>query len=160
MKKTFKSTCGTSFFSDTILTSINELKKINLYPTYEQNNGENKVNFRFDCETESGEPFTIYDWKLYRPIGLDEEILFHIGASNQKASEQAKNELVEALQSTMKKNFYIMYNIGKAKYVINFYNGVKTHSDGSPFYDIKIFQNKKTLESFKKQLIQEGYSER
>ena len=60
----------------------------------------------------------------------------------------------------MKKKFYIMYNIGKAKYVISFYNGVKTHSDGSPFYDIKIFQNKKNLESFKKQLIQEGYSER
>lgn len=98
MKNTLKSTGGTSFLGDTILTSINELKKINLYPTYEQNNGENKVNIFFDCETESGEPFTIYDWKLYRPIGLDEEILFHIGAFNQKASEQAKNELVEALQ--------------------------------------------------------------
>lgn len=98
MKNTLKRTSGTSFLGDTILTSINELKKINLYPTYEQNNGENKVNFEFDCETESGEPFTIYDWKLYRPIGLDEEILFHIGAFNQKASEQAKNALVEALQ--------------------------------------------------------------
>ena len=99
MKKTFKSTCGTSFFGDTILTSINELEKIGIYPVYEQNTGDNKTNFEFEVETSKGEPFTIYDWKFYRPIGLDEQILFHIGAFTKEASERAKSELIEALQN-------------------------------------------------------------
>ena len=40
------------------------------------------------------------------------------------------------------KNFYIRYNIGKSKYVVNYHNGERLHSDGSPFYDIEIFKNK------------------
>ena len=99
MKRTFKSTFGTSFLGDTILTSINDLKKIGIFPVCEQNSGNNKTNFDFDLETEKGEPFTIYDWKLYRPIGLDEKISFHIGAFTKEASERAKSELIEALQT-------------------------------------------------------------
>lgn len=98
MKNTTKSTCGTSFLSDTILTSIEQLEKINLFPNYEENDGEDKVNFEFDCETEQGEPFTIYDWKLYRPIERDEMIEFHIGTFTREASKRAKSELTEALR--------------------------------------------------------------
>ena len=99
MKKTNKSTCGTSFLGDTILTSINELKKIGLNPVCESNDGDGKTNFDFELETKQGEPFTIYDWKVYRPIGLDEQISFHIGAFTKQASERAKSELIEALQT-------------------------------------------------------------
>lgn len=49
-------------------------------------------------------------------------------------------------------------NIGKAKYVVNFHNGVSTHSDGSPFFDIEIFKNKKKKEAFIKSLKKEGYT--
>lgn len=99
MKNTNKSTNGTSFFGETILTSINELKRVNVLPVCEQNDGQDKVNFEFELETELGEPFTIYDWKIYRPIGLDEMISFHIGSHTLKASEHAKEELIKALQT-------------------------------------------------------------
>jgi len=60
----------------------------------------------------------------------------------------------------MEKNFYIQEGIGKAKYVVNFHNGVKKHNDGSDFYDIKIFKNKKDLDKFKETLLKRGYEER
>ena len=44
---------------------------------------------------------------------------------------------------SLPKQYHLQMNIGKAKYVVNHYNGIKTHKDGSPFYDIKIFKNKK-----------------
>ncbi len=47
------------------------------------------------------------------------------------------------------KEFNIMYNIGKAKYVLNYYVG-KKHKDKSKFFDIAIFKNKKELNKFLK----------
>ena len=58
------------------------------------------------------------------------------------------------------KNFYMQYNIGKSKYVVNFHNGERFYSDGSPFYDIKIFKNKVVLGRFIKELLNSGYVER
>jgi hypothetical protein len=55
------------------------------------------------------------------------------------------------------KQFYIQYNIGQSKYVVNFHNGVKQHKDGSKFFDIAIFNNKKLLKSFVKNLINQNY---
>ena len=53
-----------------------------------------------------------------------------------------------------------MNNIGRIKYTINFHDGVKTHSDGSPFYDITIFSSKVKLAKFRKDLLTKGYIER
>jgi hypothetical protein len=55
------------------------------------------------------------------------------------------------------KTFNLMYNVGKAKYVINYHNGIKKHKDDSPFYDIDIFKNKKYFNSFIKKLLLKGY---
>ena len=55
------------------------------------------------------------------------------------------------------KNYYIQYNIGKCKYCVSFHDGVQTHRDGSPFYGINIFKNKKKMNSFVKQLVLDGY---
>ena len=55
------------------------------------------------------------------------------------------------------KSFNIQYNIGKAKYVINFHDGKKKHPDGSKFYDIRIFKNKKKFDAFKKELESNNY---
>jgi hypothetical protein len=55
------------------------------------------------------------------------------------------------------KKYSIMFSVGRAKYVVNYHDGVKTHRDGSPFYDINILKNKKDLESFVSMLISEGY---
>jgi hypothetical protein len=60
----------------------------------------------------------------------------------------------------MKKEYYLQYNIGRAKYVVNFHNGVSTHKDGSAFYDIRIFRNKPAVELFIKELSNKGYKER
>lgn len=58
------------------------------------------------------------------------------------------------------KKFYIKYNVGKAKYVVNFHDGVKKHKDGSDFYDINIYKSKKELNKFITQLLSDGYLEK
>lgn len=57
----------------------------------------------------------------------------------------------------MAKRYYVQQGIGKSKYVVNFHNGVKKHEDGSPFYDINIFRNKKSMEQFINRLSKRGY---
>lgn len=39
-------------------------------------------------------------------------------------------------------------NIGTAKYVVNFHVPGNTHADGSEFYDIAIFRNKRRKDKF------------
>jgi hypothetical protein len=46
------------------------------------------------------------------------------------------------------KNYFLQYNVGKAKYLVSWHDGIKKHSDGSDFYDVKIFKNKKYLNRF------------
>lgn len=56
------------------------------------------------------------------------------------------------------KTFYTVNNVGRAKYTVSYHNGIKAHNDGSDFYDIAIFSNKKKLNTFVKELKNEGYS--
>lgn len=55
------------------------------------------------------------------------------------------------------RTFNIQTNIGKAKYLVNYHNGVTTHEDGSPFFDIAIFENKRKLKIFTDSLKCKGY---
>lgn len=57
------------------------------------------------------------------------------------------------------KIFYSQDNIGNAKHTVSFHNGVKTHKDGSPFFDIAIFKNKKEMDQFKSKLSAKNYKE-
>ena len=59
----------------------------------------------------------------------------------------------------MKKTYHIQYNIGNAKYVVRFHDGVKTHHDGSQFFDIHLFKNKKRMGNFITFLAEQGYVE-
>lgn len=59
-----------------------------------------------------------------------------------------------------KKLYYERMNVGKAKYTVNYHDGVKTHRDGSAFYDLAIFKNKKDLQDFISKLSKEGYKEK
>lgn len=61
---------------------------------------------------------------------------------------------------TNSKTFYTQSNIGTAKYVVSYHNGVKKHGDGSPFFDIAIFRNKKKVKAFTSGLIANGYKEK
>lgn len=54
-------------------------------------------------------------------------------------------------------DYYEQQNIGSVKYIVNFYDGVKTHQDGSKFYDIRIFKNKIKKDKFIQELTAKGY---
>jgi hypothetical protein len=55
------------------------------------------------------------------------------------------------------KQFYRQDNIGHAKYTISFHNGIDKHKDGSDFFGIKIFKNKKKMFAFVDELQRNGY---
>jgi hypothetical protein len=96
MKPTKKSISGTSFHDTTIVASVKQIIEMCGEPSYESNTGEDKVNYEWTMETDSGNVFTIYDWKEYRPITLNERITWHIGGHNREITEQAKSELIKA----------------------------------------------------------------
>ena len=56
-----------------------------------------------------------------------------------------------------KKRFKQQNGIGKSKYTISYHDGKKKHKDGSDFFDIKIFKNKKDLSDFVGTLAKQGY---
>lgn len=60
----------------------------------------------------------------------------------------------------MTKQFHLMYNVGSSKYVINDHDGVSTHKDGSPFFGINLFRNKKKFEAKQRELKKAGYVEK
>ena len=66
-----------------------------------------------------------------------------------------KNQIIQLFKGTKKYN--TQSNIGNVKYVVNFHDGLKTHSDGSEFYDIRCFKNKKRMKEFIKELESNGY---
>lgn len=49
--------------------------------------------------------------------------------------------------------YNIMYNVGKAKYLVSYSDGTKKHKDGSEFFDIEIFKSKKAMNEFLKKLL-------
>ena len=97
MKKTNSNTDGTSFHNVVIRANVQDLIKALGEPTIQDNTGEDKVNFEWDCETEDGDVFTIYDWKEYRKINDIEVIEWHIGAHSKSVSNVAKMEIQKQL---------------------------------------------------------------
>lgn len=77
-------------------------------------------------------------------------------------SAKVANKLLRIAESLVAssgspKEYYLMENIGRAKYVVNFHDGVQTHKDGSAFYDIRIFRKKSDAEAFMNLLARKGY---
>lgn len=101
-KLTQQSVSGTSFHNVTIKATVNELMEILGEPSDMDNSGQDKVNVEWECETENGKPFTIYDWKEYRPIGYDELIEWHIGAHNKSTAQNAYHEVQGMLNDYLK----------------------------------------------------------
>ena len=96
-KKTNSSTNGTSFYDVTFKASVNQLINAFGEPDYDGNTGEDKVNFEWEMETEDGEVFTIYDWKEYRMIDVNEKIEWHIGSFSKGNSLDAQSEVLKEL---------------------------------------------------------------
>jgi hypothetical protein len=57
------------------------------------------------------------------------------------------------------KRYNILKQVGKAKYVVSYHDGIKKHSDGSDFYDIAIFKSIKKMNPFILDLYNKGYME-
>jgi hypothetical protein len=102
MRKTSKEVNGTSFFDTTIGTTVHTLRKLLGEPYCEGNDGEDKVNFEWHCQTYEGNVFTVYDWKEYKVLDEHEIIEFHIGGHNKAVTEQARNEIYDALENYSK----------------------------------------------------------
>jgi hypothetical protein len=103
MRKTNKSTGGTSFHDTTIGTTVHTLTKLLGEPTIVDNTGMDKVNYEWNCQTYEGDVFTVYDWKEYKVLDEHEIIEFHIGGHSKAVTEQARNEIYDALESYSKK---------------------------------------------------------
>lgn len=50
-------------------------------------------------------------------------------------------------------DYTIEYNIWKVKYLLSYNQNNKIHPDGSLFYDVKTFKNKKDLNIFIKKIF-------
>ena len=97
MKYTTKSEQGTGFFGDAFNASIQDLRIILGEPNFECNDGSDKTNFEWVMETESGEVFTVYDWKEYKKLKENEIIEWHVGGHSESVTPQAVNEIADAL---------------------------------------------------------------
>jgi hypothetical protein len=96
--KTNQSTNNTSFHGVTFRASVNQLISAFGDPSDDSNTGEDKVNFEWEMETEDGEVFTIYDWKEYRMIDVDEYVVWHIGSMEALGSKKALKEIMQSLK--------------------------------------------------------------
>ena len=94
-KLSFKNPTGTSFHNVTIRCTANQMIRAIGEAQWGNNDGRDKVNFDWICETKYGAVFTVYDWKFYRPLDLDEEVAFHIGAHRADTALTAQKELLK-----------------------------------------------------------------
>jgi hypothetical protein len=99
IKLTHQSDNGTSFHDSTIRCSVADLIRAIGEPQESRNDGSDKVNFCWTCETSKGDIFTIYDWKYYRSLREDEMVEWHIGGYSKRETEAARSELQIHLSS-------------------------------------------------------------
>jgi hypothetical protein len=97
MQRTFRSIGGTSFHNTTIKCSVSTLIKVLGEPECAINDGEDKVNFEWEMETNDGDVFTVYDWKEYRSLNENEMIEWHIGGMSRSITENAAREIRDAI---------------------------------------------------------------
>ena len=91
----------TSFHGSVIKCTVSDLRSILGEPRYQGNDGTDKVNFDWVMETESGDVFSVYDWKEYRPLGENEIIEWHVGGHSAKVTDQAVNEMADGLNKLL-----------------------------------------------------------
>lgn len=99
MRKTDKSSTGTSFHGQSFKASVTELKLILGPPDWEQNTGFDKTNYDWKMETDSGLVFTVYDWKYYRRLDSEEIITWNIGGHSSSACWEAQEEIEKMIKS-------------------------------------------------------------
>ena len=88
-----KSACGTSFHGHTVTATPNQLIEALGEPQFGSNDGRDKTNFDWVCETQDGKVFTVYDWKQYKSLDMDSYYSFHIGANSGTVASRALSEI-------------------------------------------------------------------
>jgi hypothetical protein len=104
MKRSEKDSNMTSFHGVTIRTTVKALLKVLGEPAWANNTGEDKTNFDWIAETSDGRVVTLYDWKMYRPLRINELVDFHIGGFDLDSTQKAKEELLQQLPSYLTPN--------------------------------------------------------
>ena len=99
MHQTTKSAGGTSFHGHTVNASVAQLKSVLGTPMDANNSGDDKTNFEWVMETETGDVFTVYDWKHYRPLDENEIVDWHVCSRTPRGSQIAVNEIASALDT-------------------------------------------------------------
>ena len=95
--KRSNNTSGTSFHGVTLTVTPQKLIDVLGEPDFFDNDGHDKVNMEYDLEIKDEIAFTIYDWKEYRPLQMDELIEFHIGGFSYSQCVYAKNEVLRLI---------------------------------------------------------------
>lgn len=89
---------GTSFHGTTIRATVRQMMAA-LGPVTSEGTDDGKVTHEWIRKTDSGDVFTVYDWKEYRVPGMDDRVEWHIGAHSKAVSERAKVEIVQASEA-------------------------------------------------------------
>jgi len=96
---TDKSSNFTSFFDVTFVSTPDKLlKSLPSDALCEDNTGRDKANFNWTLVTDTGILFNIYDWKYYRPLDLNEPVIWHIRGFSKSQTEDALEKLLEYLK--------------------------------------------------------------
>ena len=100
--------------------------------------------------------FIKYLKSIYEGTMIDEESVY---ISTRNTNGTITTHIKEEIESVNegKKRYYQKDGIGKSKYTISYHDGKKKHKDGSDFFDIQIFRNKKDLAKFVNSLHKGGY---
>ena len=100
--------------------------------------------------------FIKYLKSIYEGTMIDEESVY---ISTRNTNGTITTHIKEEIESVNegKKRYYQKDGIGKSKYTISYHDGKKKHKDGSDFFDIQIFRNKKDLAKFVNTLHKGGY---
>jgi hypothetical protein len=92
----------------------------------------------------------------YRNVSLSQAIQDQINALEELKRDAKRGKLKESVNEG-KKRYYQQDRVGSAKYTISYHDGKKKHNDGSDFFDIQTFKNKKDLAKFVNTLHKGGY---
>lgn len=79
MAKNYDNWNGTSFYGLIFKSSVNDIKKKFGEPDIHYDNADEKVQNDWRLQTEKGNFFSIYDWKIYEQYSDEEKLFFHVG---------------------------------------------------------------------------------
>jgi len=130
---------------------VNFLKKQGVYPEFRRNVLKSNRKYSFN------KYLLASDFKYI----IGESFIWEHTPEGQTFWENVEDKWVYYLDYLEQKGkeFRTQNNIGRAKYTISTHNGIDTHKDGSKFFGIEIFSNKKKFEARQKELLAERYTQ-